>query len=234
MIRFRLITAIVLLIFAQNIFAQITAKEIIDKNLSVTGFASPENRIKTFLIKGKLIQDITAMDLQMYGVLPDKMKMVVNYQGYSFTQASNGETSWKYSITDSVYRIVENEKEKAYSFLQHWTGDLDKFKTGEITGELDGLGELDGIAVYKLKLSKNGKIRYYYIDKISHLILRIDNPAKKETTYYLNYKKVGNLLLPYKLDGYTNGKLEMSIEMDTVQINIPINEKIFDIPEKSK
>jgi hypothetical protein len=112
-----------------------------------------------------------------------------------------------------------------------WTGGLNKYLDGEITAELMGMEKLENIDVYKLKLKKNEKVKYYYIDKLSFLILKIEDIEKNESNYYLDYKNNNGLLLAHQIDGYKGDIPVMSIIIENLKINHPIDKKIFNAPQ---
>ena len=224
------ISLLLILLVAQYSIAQLSADEIIKKNMSVTGF--DKQTIESFEILGFFQQGAMKLKMHMFGVLPDLFKMLAKIDSVTVIKSTNGSYSWEYSSkTDSVI-FTDTEHNMSENFFLQWTGGLNRFLMGEISAELVGTEKLENIDVYKLKITKNNKILYYYIDKLSYLILRIENIEKNENTYYIDYRKTGGLLLPHRLNGYKGSTPVMNIIMETIKINTPINIQIFNVPQK--
>ncbi len=225
----RLKVSIVLLFIVQSSFAQLSADAIIKKSLSATGF--DQHTIETFEISGYFKQAQISMKMQMFGVLPDLFKMQAEIENIKIIKANNENYSWEYNAQNDSVIFSEPETAKAENFYMHWTGGLNKYLDGEITAELMGVEKLQNIEVYKLKLKKKEKIKYYYIDKLSFLILKIEDIAKNESNYYMDYKNNNGLLLAHQIDGYKGDILVMSIIIENLKINNPIDKKIFNAPQ---
>lgn len=225
----RLKVSIILLFLVQNSFAQLSADEIIKKNLSATGF--DRHTIETFEISGYFKQAQIIMKMQMFGVLPDLFKMQAKIENIKIVKANNENYSWEYNVQNDSVVYSDPETGKAENFYMQWTGGLNKYLDGEITAELMGMEKLENIDVYKLKLKKNEKVKYYYIDKLSFLILKIEDIEKNESNYYLDYKNNNGLLLAHQIDGYKGDIPVMSIIIENLKINHPIDKKIFNAPQ---
>jgi len=130
--------------------------------------------------------------------------------------------------------IKEGKKGEATNFYSRWTGGLTEYKEGKITGELLGISNVEDVEVYKLKMQKEDKVRIYYIDKLSYLLLRVDDEDDEvqKMTYYSDYKSVGGFLLAYKLNGFEFGKLVMTMAFDTIKVNTTIDKSLFNVPSK--
>lgn len=229
---FRLLA--LLLLFSQSIIAQQTIEQIIDKHLATTGLNLKNGKINSFDISGELIQNQFSLPIEMFGILPDFQRMNMIFNGIAFVKASNGKTSWELNPMKDTLVIKKGKKGEANNFYSRWTGGLTEFKEGKISGELLGTDTIEDVAVFKLKMKKNDKVRIYYIDKLSYLLLRVDDedPDVQKSTYYADYKNVNGLLLAHKLNGFEFGKLVMTMVFKTVKVNVPIEKYIFDVPDK--
>jgi hypothetical protein len=92
----------------------------------------------------------------------------------------------------------------------------------------------DGVEVYKLKLTeKSGTETTYFFDKESYYILKSSTKVKMQgqevdaVTTYGNYKKIGDIIFPYSING---GMGNATIEK--MELNSNIDATIFDMPAK--
>jgi len=226
----KLTISIFLLLIIEFSNAQLSADAILKRTLSATGL--DKKNIESFEITGFTKQGQSRLHMQMYGIRPDLYMMRVTLDSITVTKATNSNYSWQNSTTEDSVIFYDKETGMAEGFYQQWTGGLDGYIKGEITAELAGNDHVDGIEVYKLKLVKNNKVRYYYIDKISFLILKIGDVSKNENTYYLDYKKVDGLLLPHQMDGYKGTTPVLTMIFNEVQINPALDPKLFNAPVK--
>lgn len=222
-----------LLLFSPHISAQLTIDEIIDKNLEVTGL-NKETKINSFMIGGSLIQNQFTLPIEMLGILPDFQRMNMIFNGIAFIKSSDGRTDWELNPMKDTLIVKKGKPDEAKNFYSRWTGGLTEYKEGEISGELLGTDTIEDVAVYKLKMKKNDKVRIYYIDKLSYLLLRVDDddPDVQKSTYYSDYKNVNGFLLAHKLNGFEFGKLVMTMIFNTVKVNTPIDKSLFNVPNK--
>jgi hypothetical protein len=77
--------------------------------------------------------------------------------------------------------------------------------------------------------NEDGKERTLYISKEDYLTIRstekteINGKEMEATSDYSNYKKVGDVLLPFSL----NNSIQGPVDMDTIDINLPLDDAIF-------
>jgi len=221
------------LLLNQNLLAQLTIDEIIDKNLAITGLLSENKAISSFEIGGKFTQNQFGFPIKMWVILPNHLRMNMVFNGVNFVKSSDGVTDWESSPMKDTIMVKKGKPGEANDFYSRWTGSLSWFKEGEITGELIGVETIEDVETYKLKIKKGDKTRIYYIDKLSFLLLRVDDDENaKKITYYSDYKKVGDYLLAHKMEGFESGKLAIIMEFESVKINTSVDMELFKVPEK--
>ncbi len=118
-------------------------------------------------------------------------------------------------------------------------GNLVDYKSKGNTVELVDKEEIDGVAVYKLKLTKkNGSVEYDYLDAASFLPIKTEGRRTQlgqEILYVSkigNYKPVEGVPMPFRLTQLVNGRLAMEITIEKMDANVPIDEAVFKMPEK--
>jgi len=216
-----------------ELLSQITVEQIITKHLQASGFENAQVDLQKFKIEGVLVQNKLFFPLVIQGVLPYKFRMDLTYNNQAYIKISNGNYSWDYNPElDSVISVL-NQNQESQNFIDRLTGGLYNFKNGIIKAGFLGEVSIDGIELYKLEILIDKLVRIYYIDKLSFLIVRIDDDVKEnKITYYNDYRKVGNYYIPFNLTGFEGGVSTIGMQFKTILLNPDIANELFDKPAK--
>jgi hypothetical protein len=113
------------------------------------------------------------------------------------------------------------------------------YKSKGNTVELVDKEDVDGIAVYKLKLTKkSGSVEFDYLDAKSFLPIKTEGRRTQlgqEILYESkigDYKPVEGVLMPFNVKQLVNGRLAMEITVEKMDANVPLDEAVFKMPEK--
>ncbi|MBO6186845.1 MAG: histidine kinase [Chryseobacterium sp.] len=181
------------LIISQLSFAQ-TAKEIIDKNIELSGGLTNWKLLNSVFLQGKVILGIKdEYPIKIYQQRPNLTKTVITIggkdtaiegydgiKGYAMNYATNKIQEYKEYIPESFDNDFIDWENKGFEAKY-----LGKEKVGEIY-------------CHKVELTKNVNKNYYYFDTKSFMLLK--EIKKDETLTYSDYKKVGNLMMPFRLE----------------------------------
>ncbi|KFF01091.1 histidine kinase [Chryseobacterium formosense] len=181
------------LIISQLSFAQ-TAKEIIDKNIELSGGLTNWKLLNSVLLQGKVILGIKdEYPIKIYQQRPNLTKTVITMggkdtaiegydgtKGYAMNYATNKLQVYPEYISESFDNDFIDWENKGFEAKY-----LGKEKVGEIY-------------CHKVELTKNVNKNYYYFDTKSFMLLK--EIKKDETLTYSDYKKVGNLMMPFRLE----------------------------------
>lgn len=181
------------LIISQLSFAQ-TAKEIIDKNIELSGGLTNWKLLNSVLLQGKVILGIKdEYPIKIYQQRPNLTKTVITMggkdtaiegydgtKGYAMNYATNKLQVYPEYISESFDNDFIDWENKGFEAKY-----LGKEKVGEIY-------------CHKVELTKNVNKNYYYFDTKSFMLLK--EMKKDETLTYSDYKKVGNLMMPFRLE----------------------------------
>ena len=225
---------VLLLLFNQNIFAQLTIDEIINKHLKVIGTHEDKRKITSFEIGGTFTQNKFQLPIKMWGIVPNHLRMNMVFNGIDFIKVSDGKIDWELNPMKDTLTIKDGKADGASDFCSRWTGGLNEYKDGIITGKFLGLENVEDVEAYKLKMQKGDKFRIYYIDKLSYLLLRVDDEDKEveKTTFYSDYRNVDGYLLAHRMEGFEFGKLAIIMEFETIKVNTQVDKELFKVPEK--
>lgn len=227
-------------LFSLKVSAQ-SVDDIIKKNLEAKGGIQKIKAVKTVKVSAKIIQQGLEIPLIIQQKRPRMVRVDVTFQGKSQTTAYDGESGWK---TDPFQGSPDPEKIAGDDLKQaeeqsDIDGALVDYKEKGHTVELLGKEDLEGTAVYKLKLTlKNGDVRNIYIDAENYLELKVTLKRKTpggeiELDQYVgNYKPVNGLMFPFSIETKVKGQTANQIMIDKVEIDVPIDDSLFKMPAK--
>ena len=101
--------------------------------------------------------------------------------------------------------------------------------------ELLDEGEVDGMPVLRLKLTRHGWEETWYLDPKTFLEVARDAPASEfgneavGRRFFDDFRQVGGILIPHYIETqwYTRHRV---YEIENVEINAKIDDKVFDLP----
>ena len=192
----------------------------------------------------KIVGTVTSMGMgmgfTMYQKRPDKYKMIIDVQGAQIIQAVDGETAWSVNPMMGSSAAVElsgveaeTMKEQADMDGQLWNY---KEKGNQLALE-EGTEEVNGKACYVLKLTKeNGNHDFYYMDKESYMIHKVKTSTEsygtpmEVETILSDYQDVDGYKMPFKIEQSVGGQVAATIEMESVETNVELDDSMFAIP----
>ncbi|MDR3370153.1 outer membrane lipoprotein-sorting protein [Rhodoferax sp.] len=171
---------------------------------------------------------------------PRQMRVEIEARGAKAIQVYNGSVGWKlrpYLGRHEVEPYSAYEQRLAQS-QQELDGPLIDYAAKGTHVELAGVDPVDGREAYKLKLAlKNGDQLTLWIDAQTFLDVRLAVPHSfggKErivVTTMSDYRKVGNLMLPFVLeDRYAGATTSQRIDIHQVSVNPALPDSHFSKP----
>lgn len=187
------------LILSQLSFAQ-TAKEIIEKNIELSGGLTNWKLLNSVLLQGKVILGIKdEYPIKIYQQRPNLTKTVISIggketaiegfdgtKGYAMNYAANKLQVYPEYVSESFDNDFIDWENKGFDAKY-----LGKEKVGEIY-------------CHKVELTKNVNKNIYYFDVKTYMLLK--EIKKDETLVYADYKKVGNLSMPFRIESSSTKK----------------------------
>jgi hypothetical protein len=80
---------------------------------------------------------------------------------------------------------------------------------------------------------------FYFFDKESYVPIVVKSEVKKgpakgkfSETYMSDYQEVNGLILPFTIDSKFEGQVQASIKVNTIELNVVIDDKVFAFPEE--
>lgn len=219
----------------------ITVDQIIEKNIAARGGLKAWRDIQTMTMTGKMDAG-TRKDVQLPFVMklkrPRMSRIEIEFAGKTALQVYDGTNGWKLRpflgrLQVEPYTQAELEGAAGEEQLD---GYLIDHEAKGIKVELAGTESVEGHNAYKLRLtSKNGRVRYLWVDaqsfledKIEGTPRRLDGKMHKVEIYYRNYSSIGGLMIPFVLDTVVeNVTPSHKISIETVVLNPKLEDSAF-------
>lgn len=221
------------LVICAKVAAQPAIEEIVENHLETTGITNLEKELTGFAIEGTFQQNKMDLPIKIKAKKPGKLRMDMEFNKLNFVKISNGNKNWEYNpMSDSV--ITHEEKKPVFQdFVTRWMGLLFLYPKGKLKVEFMGEELVEDLSTYKLEVEHDGNVRICYLDKLSFLILRVDDDLEgQKVTYYRDYRKVGKYFVPFTMVGYEGGVPAISMRFSSVKFNPALSNDLFDKPQR--
>lgn len=219
-----------------------TADEIIEKHIKALGGQKNWEAVKSMKITGqytaysktKPFSDYKYNDEKYYSDRYENIGKV--YEGYT------GETAWKREdwenenpprkVNSKELNVLEQKKEICTPFFN--------YKKKGYTVELAGKEDVEGTEAFVLKLTRPSKhVETWYIDAKTYLPIKQESdwtdsgwPAKA-VSFFDDFREIEGVLIPFYTER-TFGSRYRVAEAEKVEINVEIDQSIFEMPKSEE
>ncbi|HSL22049.1 MAG TPA: hypothetical protein VK886_10975 [Vicinamibacterales bacterium] len=221
--------------------------ELIAKNIKARGGEEKLRSLNTMQMNGKVT--VQGMELQMTVTAkrPNMMRQEMQVQDKRIVTAFDGAKAWMINpmMGSETPQEIEGPQGEMTRDQSDFDGPLMDYKSKGTTIELvkgegpNGTEKLaDGTAVHKLKVTrKGGRVQYYYLDADTGIELRTTNEIEQGgqnftiDTELSDYRAVDGVMVPHAVRNLMNGQPLMQMSVEKVQFNLPLDDKLFKMPE---
>ena len=213
----------------------ITAEELVAKNLEARGGAAKLRAVTSIHRVGK-VRAGGGLDakVESWAVTPGSARGEFSLQGMTAVQAWDGSQAWAISPFGGRKEPQKLSSEDAKGLIEQAdiAGPLVDYQAKGNTIEYLGTEDIDGTDAHKLRVNlKNGDSEIRYIDPdqfleirvVSHRMVRGQDQV--DTVDLGEYEKVDGIYFPFE-SGQSH--------LDSVELNKPIDPKIFGFPGGSR
>ena len=233
---------ICLLISVLSLHAQ-SADDIIAKHIAALGGREKIQSINTMKATGMVdVGGGIQLPYINYFKRPGMMKIEATFQGMTQQISVDGKDGWQINpFTGSKDPEPMNADDlKIFKQQADFEGHLVDYKSKGYTAEYLGTEDFEGTQVHKIKLEGNGDVINYYIDAETNLLLKESQKFKlsdteiESETLYGDYKDESGMMMAHSMENKTPGQQgSMKITVNTVEVNVPVEDSIFKMPPKS-
>ncbi|MDR2237070.1 MAG: outer membrane lipoprotein-sorting protein [Chryseobacterium sp.] len=190
---------LILLFITVSMYSQ-TAKEIIDKNIEQSGGLMNWKLLNSVLLQGKVVLGIKdEYPIKIYQQRPNLTKTVITVNGKD-TAIEGFDGTKGYAMNYAANKLQEYPGYVPESF----DNDFIDWENKGFDAKYLGKEKVGEIYCHKVELTKNVNKNIYYFDTKTYMLLK--EIKKDETLVYADYKKVGNLLMPFRIESSSTKK----------------------------
>ncbi|MGV2448653.1 UNVERIFIED_CONTAM: hypothetical protein POZ17_04655 [Ralstonia mannitolilytica] len=181
------------LIFSHVIFGQ-TAKEIIDKNIELSGGLTNWKLLNSVLLQGKVILGIKdEYPIRIFQQRPNLTKTLITTGGKE-TAIEGFDGTKGYAMNYAANKLQEYPEYVPESF----DNDFIDWENKGFDAKYLGKEKVGEIYCHKVQLTKNVNKNMYYFDTKTYMLIK--EVKKDESLIYSDFKKVGNIIMPFRIE----------------------------------
>lgn len=171
-----------------------TAKEIIDKNLELSGGLTNWKLLNSILIQGKVSLGVNDVyPIKIFQQRPNLTKTVITIgKKETAIEGYDGQKGYAMNYATNKIQVYNDYKPESFD------NDFIDYENKGFRAELLGKEKIGDNLCYKVELTKNVNKTVYFFDVKNYMLLKEDK--KDETIKYSDYRKVGALLMPFRLE----------------------------------
>jgi hypothetical protein len=232
---------ILLFSFASDAMSQeLTLDEILKKYYQAGNFDKLK-QVNSVIMTGNIVQQ-DLMPVKIIRVRPDKYLMEFDVADLTAYQAFDGQTAWMTApwTGNPAAQVMPPERATDLKIRADMDGILVNWKEKGHLPELIGKDSVNDMLVYKIKITrKDGGIEYNFIDTAGFMLQKrvyYRLAGGKELTvenYYRDYRRVDGIPFAFTLETNNAGRIN-EIQFESVELNKPVDLKIFTMPGKTK
>lgn len=209
------------LIFSGYISAQ-TAKEIIDKNIEVSGGLVNWKLLNSVILSGKVTLGLNdEYPIKIYQQRPNltKTTIIINKKETTI-EGYDGKKG--YAMNYATNKIQEYPN---YS-PENFDNDFIDWENKGFEAKYLGKEKIGENYTHKVELTKNVNKTIYYFDVKTFMIVK--EIKKDEVLFYGDYRKVGNLIFPFRIESSSSKKDgDYVILVNKIETNKVLPDNIF-------
>jgi hypothetical protein len=227
--------------------ASLAALDIVKKNMIAHGGYSNIKNIKSLKMTLTLSGNDMSLTMKIYEIAPDKIRREVEYQNQKMITVINGKEGWGSNPeTGKNEKIpadqIESIRHELMQPVEFFFSPIMSFRDKKMKMELIDKQKINEQEYYILKVTNTdtanadimgSDVMNIWINASTFLEEKFETKmpvmGKTVPTYFLmkNFKKVENLTIPFLMESYMEDKQFSKNEINSLEINKPIDEKLF-------
>jgi hypothetical protein len=229
-----------LFFFSALISAQdLKMEEILEKYDKANDFDKLQ-KIQTIIMKGTLVQQ-DIMPVKIVKMRPDKYLMEFDVADITAYQGYDGKTAWMTTpwTGNPKPQLMPEDRAKDIRNRADFEGLLYNWKAKGHIAELAGMDSVEKSPAYKIKLTRKDEgIEYLFIDTKSFLLQKrlssrmMRGKEVQVENYFHDYRAVDGIMFPFIIDTSLDGQPYSSSQFETIELNKPVEENMFEMPVK--
>jgi len=223
---------------------ELTAAQIVDRNVAARGGLQAWRGVKTMSMSGKLDAG-GKQKVQLPFVLEmernRKTRLELQFNGQTAVQVYDGANGWKLRpfLNRRDVEPYTPDELKAASMQADIDGPLVDYVAKGTKVQLEGIQSVEGHDAFNLKLTlKTGQVQHIWVDAQTFLDVKIEGTPRRldgrfhpVATYLRDYRSVNGLMIPYVNETAVDGvKQTEKILVEKVIVNPKLEDSHFSKP----
>jgi hypothetical protein len=224
---------------------ELTAEQIVEKNVAARGGLEAWRKIQTMIWVGHMDRagaSMPSMPFVLQQKRPDKTRFELTGVSQKSLRVFDGAHGWKVRPASDGSPDVEAYTPQEVRFAQGEPvidGPLIDYQAKGIAVTLQGVEEVEGHKAYRLNLKlASGERNDVWIDTQTFLDIKYDRRSYSShgvpgtvSVLYRNYKDIGGLQIPSVLEiGTGSGKVPDKMVIEKIALNPPVEDRMFTRP----
>jgi len=239
----RQISFLLLLIFSISRLGSQTLDEVLARHHLSRGGRDKLLAVQSLKMSGKMTMPQLGieMPLVIWQKGPGQLRIEATFQNRVIVQAVDGGNAWRIVPFLGAGEPQDMPADLAVMFREcaDFQNPLVSAKAGGDQLALLGREEIGGVPVYKLKLTRREDNRpiLYFLDAESGMEVKNASPVRngeKERmveSWPRDFRPVDGVMMPFSVESRVDGKTLMLMAFDSVEINPPIDDSLFQKPQ---
>ena len=218
-----------------------TADEIIQKYSAAMGGLDAFNKITSAKLTGTFSSQGSDFSLTTQIINGKGMRTDVDVIGQSVTNCYFNGKGWKinpFAGAPTATEVSGNELSD-FKTQSNLATQLMDYKAREHQVEMTGEETVEGVKTFKIKLNSkdDGKVTTYFISSSDYTLIKsvtnreFQGQDMEVETYYSDLKDFGGVKFFMARSSKIQGQEFQNIKFDKIELNVTIDEKIFDMPQ---
>ena len=233
------VTFAILMIFSFAGAQELALDEILMKYYKAMGIENLR-KVNTVIMRGTMIQQ-DAMPVKIIKMHPDLFLMEFDIQDITAYQAYDGQTAWWTTpwTGNPKPQVMPDDRAKDLRSKADFEGLLFDWKIKGHIVELAGRDTVEKSPVYKLKITKkDGGVEFLFIDATKFIVQKrmynrmVRGQDVTMEIYFRDYRMVQGIMFAFTQDTHFGGQPYNSLQLDTIELNKPVDAQIFRMPSK--
>ncbi len=229
---------LVLVFWGGALAQEASLNEVLEKYYKASGYDLLQ-KVNTIIVSGTITQN-DVMPVRITRMRPDKFFMEFDVADMTAYQGYDGTTGWMTApwTGNAKPQPMSGDRLTDIKNRADFDGLLFNWQVKGHKAELEGTDTVNGSPAYRIKLTRaDGGVEFYFIDCSSYLQVKrrftrvIRGQEVIMEGYALDFRKVEGIPFAFTQENHMGGQRYNTLQLETVELNKPVEEKNFTMPK---
>ncbi|MEM8887039.1 MAG: nuclear transport factor 2 family protein [Bacteroidota bacterium] len=211
-----------------------TLKQLLDKHAAAMGGVEAWSQMQSHIIKDESERNGKTFRSVLTVKLPNKVRIDLETKAWNRIKSYDGKEGW--ILRNDSLKPMPKGEDKEMAEEAEFHGELVLARSRGHQMRYEGMVELNGKQVHKIKMSKSAvDEQFYYLNPQTYLVEMISEFSEDVSwegvefkTSFEDYRQVEGLLFPFTTDLYANDRLLRRFKTQSIEVNAEIPDWVFE------